>query len=86
MTGTEIRGAEMSVAEMMRLMMDERKRHDNEISAERERKEAELERKEVELAEERRRHDEELTEERQARAREADERMNVMMRQMETLE
>ena len=62
---TEIRGAEMSVAEMMRLMMDERKRHDNEITAERERKE-------VELAAERRRHDEELGEERQARAREAD--------------
>ena len=79
MTETEIRGAEMSVAEMMRLMMDERKRHDSEITAERERKE-------VELAAERRRHDEELAEERQARAREADERTNVMMRQMETLE
>ena len=46
----------------------------------------EWERKEVELAAERRRHDEELTEERQARAREADEWMNVMRRQMETLE
>ena len=69
----------MSVTEMMRLMMDERKRHDNEITAERERKK-------VELAAERRRHDEELAEERQARAREADERTNVMMRQMETLE
>ena len=58
MTETENREAEMSVAEMMRLMMDERKRHDNEIT--------ERERKEVELTTERRRHVEELAEERQA--------------------
>ena len=56
MTETENREADMSVTEMMRLMMDERKRHDNEITAERERKE-------VELAAEPRWHDEELAEE-----------------------
>lgn len=62
---TEIGGAEMRAAEVMRLMIEERKRHEEEIAAERRRRDEEL-------AEERRRRDKEIAEERQARAREAD--------------
>lgn len=69
----------MNVAEIMRLMVEERKRHEEEIAAERRRRDEEI-------VEERRRRDEEMAEERQARARETDERMRVLQTQVAALE